>query len=193
MNKQDVTGIILAGGKSSRMGKEKGLMEYAGKSLIRYSIEALEGICSQIVIGANSSHFEELGYPVQKDIFPDIGPMGGIYSCLHRSETEHNLVLPCDTPGITSTVMEVLLKESAGYRIVIPCSKPGLPEPLIGYYHKNNAAGLLSFIKNGKYRLIDYIETALVKTIPIYKRADIFTNGLFININAPEDFENASG
>ncbi|UCG27558.1 MAG: molybdenum cofactor guanylyltransferase [Bacteroidales bacterium] len=193
MLKHNVTGIVLAGGSSSRMGKEKGFMEYAGKSLIRYALEALEGLCGQIIISANSSHYDLLGYPVQRDIFPSSGPMGGIYSCLLRSETDHNLVLPCDTPGITSEFLEMLLNESDGFQVVISSSKPGLPEPLIGYYNKNNTTGLLPFIKTGNYKLMNYIETALVKIIPIYKRPEIFNSNLFININSPEDLENSKG
>jgi len=82
MNNSGITGIILAGGKSSRMGKDKGWVLFRKKPLIDYAVELLGGICQSIVISANNSAYDKLGLPVYHDIIPDSGPMGGIYTCL---------------------------------------------------------------------------------------------------------------
>ncbi len=185
MSIQQVTGIILAGGNSSRMGFDKGLADFRGKPLIQYSIEILQQLSSRIIISTNSSAYGHLGFPIQGDILPGAGPMGGIYSSLLSSETEHNLVMSCDTPFVTPALMQQILENAEGYQVVLPSSKPGFMEPLIGYYNKNNTTAMLGFIEGGNLKLIDYIETTLYRVVPVYREPD-----QFININTPEDLEN---
>ena len=185
MDSQQVTGIVLAGGNSSRMGFDKGLADFRGKKLIQYSIDILKGICSKIIISTNSTSYDQLGCLVQGDIFPGAGPMGGIYSSLLQSETDHNLVLSCDTPFVTHALMVQILESAVGYQVVLPSSKPGFIEPLIGYYHKNNTTAMLGFINRGNVKLIDYIETTFYRVIPVHRDPD-----QFININTPEDLRN---
>ena len=185
MDIKQVTGIILAGGNSSRMGFDKGLADFRGKQLVQYSIDTLQCICSQIIISTNSSSYDQLGFPVQSDILPGAGPMGGIYSSLLYSNTDHNLVLSCDTPFVTTALMVQILHNAEGYQVVLPSSKPGYMEPLIGYYHKNNTTAMLGFIDRGNVKLIDYIETTFYRVIPVYGDPD-----QFININTPEDYSN---
>jgi molybdopterin-guanine dinucleotide biosynthesis protein A len=183
MDPDKVSGIILAGGYSTRMGFDKGLADFRGKPLIQYSIEILQPICSRIIISTNSPAYHKLGFPVQIDILPGAGPMGGIYSSLLHSETEHNLVLPCDMPFVTPGLLQRILENREGYQVVLPASKPGFPEPLIGYYHKNNITAMPGFIERGNVKLIDYIETTFYRIIPVYSDSN-----QFININTPEDF-----
>ncbi len=185
MSIQQITGIILAGGNSSRMGFDKGLADFRGKPLIQYSIDTLQRLCSRIIISTNSSSYGQLGFPVQGDVLPGAGPMGGIYSSLLNSETECNLVLSCDTPFVTPALMQRILENAEGYQVVLPSSKPGFIEPLIAYYHKNNTTAMLSFIESGNVKLIDYIETTFYRVIPVYRDPD-----QFININTKEDYRN---
>lgn len=186
INRDQITGIVLAGGTSSRMGTAKGLIDFRGNPLIQYSIDTLRPICSQIIISTNSVEFNEFGYPIQADIIQGAGPLGGIYSSLMNSSTDHNLVLPCDTPYVTSDLLNIILKNSDGYQVVVPLSKPGYLEPLIGYYHKNNVTAMLSFLESDNLKLTDYIESALYKSIPVYKNPEVTPN-LFMNINSTED------
>lgn len=187
---ENVTGIILAGGESKRMGMEKGLLEFRGKALIRYSIEVLENLCSQIIISTHSSNYNHLGYPVQPDLIPDSGPIAGIYSCLVKTETDRNLILSCDTPNVTIGLMRLILDESGGYQVVIPSPGEGMYEPLIGFYHKNNLPQLSHFIKSGNLKILDYIRTVRYKSIPVYKNQAVSFPGQFMNINSPGDLIN---
>jgi len=113
-----VTGIILAGGKSSRMGAEKGLQELCAKPLIHYAIEVLSGLCNTIIISSSSEAYKSLGHKVVADVIPGIGPMGGIYSALQQSKTEENLVLSCDLPFVSQELMSYILEYSMGYCVV---------------------------------------------------------------------------
>ncbi len=82
------TGIILAGGKSSRMGEDKGLVLLNGKPMIQYVIEALKGVVSDIIIISNNASYNKFGIPVYPDIIKDKGPVGGIFTGLHHSKTQ---------------------------------------------------------------------------------------------------------
>jgi len=87
-NNNKITGIILAGGKSSRMGMDKGFCALNGKPMVQYAIDILEQTCDSIIICSNNSDYELFDLPVIPDIIKDIGPMGGIYSGLKNSKTQ---------------------------------------------------------------------------------------------------------
>jgi len=102
------------------MGKDKGMIKLAGKPLISYSIDALEPFCKQIIISSNSRNYELFGYPVHKDIFPDSGPMGGIYSCLLQSSSSLNLILSCDMPLVSQGLIKYILDNSDENILSVP-------------------------------------------------------------------------
>ena len=116
----DTTGIILAGGKSSRMGADKGLLELGGKPLITYAFQALSGLCTTILISSSSEAYHSFGYQVIEDVFPGIGPMGGIYSALGKSKTEKNLILSCDLPFASKELMSYILQNSDVHQVAVP-------------------------------------------------------------------------
>jgi molybdopterin-guanine dinucleotide biosynthesis protein A len=89
----DVTGILLTGRDSRRMGREKGLVDLNGVHLIQHAIRLAERYCKKVIIGANSSEYSRFGYPVLTDAFGRIGPIGGLLTCLGRYGTEINLLL----------------------------------------------------------------------------------------------------
>ena len=136
MQKIGLTGIILAGGKSRRMGQEKGLIELNGKFLIQYAIDVLQPICDTILISTNSHSYDFLPYQKVADEFPNSGPMGGIYSCLKASTTIQNLVLSCDMPFIQSELLSDLIKNAEGYDVVVPWHGGQKFEPMCAYYHQ---------------------------------------------------------
>jgi molybdopterin-guanine dinucleotide biosynthesis protein A len=98
MTTSKITGIVLAGGRSSRMGEDKSLMKLNGKALVEYSINALRPLCDKVIISSNIAAYDFTGCEVWPDELPDQAPIIGIYSCLKRSETELNVILSCDIP-----------------------------------------------------------------------------------------------
>ncbi|MCK6650149.1 MAG: molybdenum cofactor guanylyltransferase, partial [Bacteroidia bacterium] len=106
---EPITGIILAGGKSSRMGTDKGIVELNNKALIEYVIETLREVTDQIIIIANNNHYDKFGYEVYPDIIKEAGPMGGIYTGLFYSTTEHNFILSCDTPLLNKNILKEII------------------------------------------------------------------------------------
>jgi molybdopterin-guanine dinucleotide biosynthesis protein A len=81
-NQMELSGIILAGGKSSRMGQDKGLMLFRGKQMVQYSIELLNLFTSQILISSNNQEYNQFGFPVVSDIYKECGPIGGLHAAV---------------------------------------------------------------------------------------------------------------
>lgn len=182
-----VTGIILAGGKSSRMGAEKGLQELCGKPLIHYAIEALSGLCNTIIISSSSDVFNPLGYKVVADVFPGIGPMGGIYSTLKQSNTEENLVLSCDLPFVSAELMSFILENSKGYEVAVPWLGDQHYEPLCGYYDLSVMDLISAYIQSNNYKLPDLFNEININRLVINNRLGFYNENLFLNVNSKHD------
>lgn len=187
MDQNSVTGIILAGGKSLRMGQEKGLVELNAKPLIHYAIEAFQPLCQHILISTNSDAYAYLSFPKIKDKFPDSGPMGGIFSCLAESITERNLVLSCDMPFINTAFLEVLLQSSKENDIVVPWHEENHYEPMCAYYHKNMAKVFQKFILNNNFKIPDAFQVSKTLKFVLDKKAAYFSKDLFYNVNSKHD------
>ncbi len=184
INNLQITGIILAGGKSSRMGIEKGLIRHRNKYLIEYSIDVLLKVCNQILISANDNSYNFLGYRVIPDEIPDCGPMGGIYSCLKKSKTSFNLVISCDTPMINQGLLEHIILNIGDHDIVVPTERNEHYEPLCAFYHQRNIPTLEKFIRNGNFKLRDVFKIVNFKSLLITRTLSFYKPNLFININS---------
>jgi len=187
----EVTGIILAGGKSSRMGTEKGMQELCGKPLIQYAIEAFSGVCNKIIISSGSEAYQSFGFEVVADEIPGIGPMGGIYSALKQSKTEKNLVLSCDLPFVSKELLSYILKNSEGYQVAVPWQGNQHFEPLCGFYSLSVLDQMLAFIKNGNYKLPDLFNSININRLIINDTSDFYDDKLYVNVNSKHDLAQA--
>ncbi len=188
MNLSNVTGIILAGGKSRRMGTEKGLLKLGDKHMVEFAIEVLRKVCDQILIIENSNAYHFLGYPVFPDIFPNSGPMGGIYTGLVNSKNNLNLVLSCDMPFIKPELLADLIKNSETKDIVVPWHGGHKFEPMCALYHKNAKAVFLKFMQENNFKIPDTFEQLKTHPFLINKSLPYFSSELFFNVNSKEEF-----
>ena len=187
LDKKEVTGIILAGGASSRMGKDKGLCEFKGKSLVSYAIEALIPICDTILISSNNTeNYKKFGYEVVVDQHKNIGPIGGIYSGLVKSATIHNLIISCDTPFLNTQLLEYVIANVDGYDIVVPKHGNSYIEPLASYYSSTIISTIEESIKNEDYKLMNLFNRVRFKSIKVDSIIG-YSNMLFKNLNTPSD------
>jgi len=189
MDENQLTGIILSGGKSSRMGGEKGLAEFRGKPLISYSIEALNPVVDSVIISANNHMdvYRNFGFDVVKDEVSGIGPMGGLLSTLKFSATEYNLVLSCDTPFINSGLLSYLAGNIQDYEVVVVAHGNNKLEPLCGVYSRNIISILENNVYEGKYKLRDIFKQVRFKVLTVDASLPFYSTDLFYNINKPED------
>jgi len=191
MNKNKITGIVLAGGKSRRMGTEKGMLKFGGKHLIEHAIAVLEKLCDQIIISENSDTYDFLGYPVYSDIIPNSGPMGGIYTGLMNSETELNLILSCDMPFISEELLNHLIDHNEGFDAVVPWHGSHKFEPLCALYNKSSLPILEQFIQNNNYKILDAFFELRTNKLLMSDELGFYKSHLFDNLNSKEDLEKA--
>ena len=151
-----ITGIILAGGKSTRMGKDKGLIAINKKPMIQHVIDAITPFVSSIIIISNNSAYKRFGFKVYSDLLKNKGPVGGIYTALSISNTEKNLIVSCDTPFISSDLLTILKNKRNNCDIIIPKYNNKI-HPLIGIYSKKNTDYFKQSIINNQLKLIELI------------------------------------
>ena len=176
-----VTAIILSGGKSSRMGEDKGLMLFEGKSMIEHIIKTVKPLVKDIIIISNNNEYTQFGYHVFKDIIKDKGPLAGILTGLEQSTTSKNLVLSCDTPFINEELIKLVLSYN-DYDVVIP-EKENRTHQLIGVYDKSCIAIIKEELANNRLKIklvINKLDFKIVDVNHIDAR-------VFHNINTKED------
>lgn len=185
-----VTGIILAGGKSSRMGADKGRLALKSKPLIAFAIEALSKVAEETIIIANNSAYDAFGLPVYPDLYPETGPLGGICTGLTHSKTETNLVVSCDTPLVNSGLLRHLLDKTEGCSLAV-CSTAGAVQPLVGMYAKSMEPTLKEYLLKGQLAMRKVISQMQHTEVEITEDLPFYHPDLFFNVNRPEDLENA--
>ena len=167
-----ITGIILAGGKSSRMGQDKGFLKLKGKTFMSYIIRALEPVVSDIIIVSNNSDYDAFKLKRVEDVMEDSGPLAGLYSGLLNSETENNIVLSCDVPLINTAVLNKLIEGFGDETEAIQIESMGKTMPLVAIYKKRCMHQFLKLLQNDKRRLRAAIEQLQVKTIKLEPKLD---------------------
>ena len=195
MLRSELTGIVIAGGNSRRMGADKGLIPFGGKPLICYPVERLREACTQVIISANSHHYDFLGLPVINDLATGGGPMMGIWSALMSSTTEYNLVLSCDMPLITTGLLQHLIGSANGCPAAVAWHQ-GFAEPLCGIYSRSLVKELENHIREGKFKLITFLEKIEACQIEIDHKLSFYHENLFLNVNTPHEVtlgENLTG
>ncbi len=149
----DVGIIILAGGKSNRMGTDKGLLVVNNLPVIQYIINTCQKISNDIIIVSNNEDYKQFGYPVIEDKIKNIGPMGGLYAGLLSAKIETNLILSCDVPLVSkSLLMEIITAKSDKNDVIVSKYKKQI-HPLIGLYSKLVIPKIEYFIKGNLYKM----------------------------------------
>ncbi|WP_346883395.1 molybdenum cofactor guanylyltransferase [uncultured Algibacter sp.] len=186
-NKNNITGIILAGGKSSRMGTDKGFLILNNKPFIQYSIDALKPLVDDILIVSDNSDYDIFGLKRVNDITKDAGPVSGIHSGLKASKTELNMVLSCDIPLINSKILQKLIDNIDTVSQIIQVESHGKSMPLIAIYRKGVINTFNAFLKNDERRLRIAIKSCLSKNIQLEKEHEICT----MNVNTINELKAA--
>ena len=157
-----MTAVILAGGKSSRMGSNKAFLKLKGKTFIERQIDLLREMFDEIFISANTpSEYEYLKLPVFKDIYPEKGPLCGIYTSLVNSGSTSTFMLACDMPFVESGLIKHLKGFTKEYDVVVPKSERGL-EPLHAFYSKNCIDPIKKELDSNNLRIISFFPQAFL-------------------------------
>ena len=190
MEKFNITGIVLSGGKSSRLGEEKGLAQFNGRPLISYALDVVEKLCNDVLISANNQieEYKQFNHPVIQDLIPGIGPMGGISACLEQSTSRLNIILSCDVPFVNVDLFNFMINKIDNHQVVLPIHNNFL-EPLCGVYATNVLWYLNDFIAKGNYKMMDLLEQINCLQLEVDERNNFFTEGMFANINTQKELK----
>ena len=183
------TGVILAGGKSRRLGyKTKALLQVGNKRIIERVIDAVHGVTDRVILITNSpDDYKYLGLAMFGDIIPDSGPIGGIYTGIRNSQTHQNIIIACDMPFIKSELLEFLLQKSEGYDIVIPATIDGY-HPLCAIYSKNCIKPAKSLIESKSLKVTNLFQYVKVNKVIFGENDPYYTQNMFFNVNTEEDY-----
>lgn len=183
-------GIILAGGKSSRMGQDKGLMQLNGIPMISHVIEKMKeaGINEILIVTNSPSDYQQFGYKTVEDEIKDQGPIAGIYSGLMASKNQNNVILSCDVPFLNQLVLRELMKQHNQAEITITQFE-GRLHPLIGIYSRNLIDSAKEHISDGILKMELFIADNNGQIIDLdYLKGRINENS-FANINSLKDLK----
>ncbi len=215
-----VSGIVLAGGASRRMGRDKAWLELGGKFFIERVIDALRHTCSEILIVTNvafmknAQGFEKLDARIVRDEFPNTGSLGGLYSGLHAAQNELAVAVACDMPFLNHSLVQFLISLSTDYDIVIPSgydtkrrSDERKPQrvaqantakklnlhPLHAVYRKTCLEPMRSAILQNDLRMISFHDAVRVKIVEQTEIEKFDPQHFSLwNVNTPEELERAS-
>src|ERR1700693_1012355 len=193
MANQNVAGFVLAGGKSSRMGRDKALLEIDGVTLIVRAVKLVQAVLDEPTVIASRAGYESLGLRMVGDDFPGYGPLAGVATALCISQKRWNLVVACDLPYLTKAWLEYLIERALKSEAdaVVPMNVRG-PEPLCAMYHKNAEKRIRTGVEGGIRKVTDSFANLCVEHVEPDEWKAFASGGLlFKNVNSPADYKEA--
>jgi len=186
----DICGVILAGGKSSRYGRNKALVEIDGVPLIERAINVLKDLFQRVILITNTpAEFVDFNLPMEEDIIKGLGPLGGIYTALHSIPEEYGFFVACDMPFLNPQLITHMMDIREQYDVVAP--KIGWKiEALHTLYRKTCLGEIEKMIRNHEYQVIRFFDRVSVRYMD-ESEVRQFDPSLssFFNINRPEDLK----
>jgi molybdopterin-guanine dinucleotide biosynthesis protein A/molybdopterin converting factor small subunit len=190
--RDDVSAIILGGGKSSRMGRPKALLLFDGEPLIVHIARALESLFSDIVIvAAPGQELPALPVTLVRDEVAYQGPVGGIYYGLRAASGEIGFVTSCDVPFLSLPLISFLISQIADYDVVVPYWQERL-QPLHAVYRRSVVPLLQEQLERGELRPISLYKKVRTREVHEDEIRGFDPDGMsFLNMNTPEDYQAA--
>ena len=188
-----ITGIILAGGASRRMGGvNKALLTIGGRTVIERIVSVLARVFRDVIVVTNSPKpFHFLGLPTYPDIIPGRGSLGGLLTGLHRSGEQGGFLVACDMPFLNDALIRRMIGLVAARDVVIP-SIDGMLEPLHAFYSKRCIPHIQALLEADDLKIIHLLTKVDMLEVPEEELIRIDPNLRFaMNVNTPEDFEKA--
>jgi len=177
------SGFVLAGGASSRMGRDKALLAFGETTLVEHVARAVREAAGSVTLIGDPDRYGGLGHPVCRDLVLNCGPLGGIYTALSVAPTDWNLVVACDMPGISASALRGLIEPEAqlGRDSVMAVGPDGDPEPLCAVYHRHCLPMLDRAIREKRFKMRDLVVELQTELRPLEGAA-------LANVNTPGEW-----
>ncbi len=190
-----VTAIILAGGKNLRLGRTKATEIIGGKSIMERVIERLRPLTDQMLIVTAAGGIKFPGTDEAEfltDLYPDYGPLGGLYTGLAASQNSHSIAVACDMPFLNTRLLGYMVEQAGDYDAVVPRLDGGMVEPLHAVYSRNCLKIIRERLENKQLSVNSFIRALRVRYIEEAESQRLDPKLLsFFNINYQADLEKA--
>jgi molybdenum cofactor guanylyltransferase len=186
---------ISAGGKSSRMGTDKAFVHILGKPLIEHLIERVADVGQEetLLITNRLADYAHLTLPMYKDVLPDKGSLGGIYSAIYHSSHPYTLVLACDMPFVSTDLLRYMAALRAGdqYDVIVP-RVAGYPQGLHALYSRDCLEPIRQRLEADELKVVSFYDDVRVRYIDEDEYKAFNEKGLaFYNVNTPDELKEA--
>lgn len=187
-----LTIAIQAGGRSSRMGRDKGLIPLGGRSLIEHVLHRVEGLGDEVLITTNQPDaYAFLGMRMVGDRQPGAGALDGLLTALEAAHGKRVLLLACDMPFVNRALLEHMLAIRTDAEVVIP-ERGGRLQPMHAIYAKSCVGPVSEALENGEKRMISFFPHIRTRIVEQEVLDQYDPDGLsFFNANTPEDLTRA--
>lgn len=185
-----VSGVILAGGQSSRLGADKSLVNVNGQSLIEHIVAKLAKLSDDVIVVTNSpERHNHLEARLVGDVYPGKGALGGIYSGIRAAANTHSLVVACDMPFLDLNLLRYMIILACEHDVVIP-RIGGFSEPLHAIYSKKCLGPMDRLLAQGGLKIIDFFPEVQVRYVE-EGEVDLFDpqHLSFFNVNTQSDLK----
>ena len=189
----DITGVILVGGKSRRMGRDKAFLDFAGRPLVERVLDLFrESFARVVLVGDRQERFDPYDLPVLPDLYPG-SALGGLYTGLAQAETEHIFVASCDIPYPSGEVLRLLCSLRDGFDAVVPMPAHGF-EPLFALYAKSCLGAMKELLESGNFCVFDFYPQVTIRYVTREELAVVDPDGrAFVSVNTPGEFARLTG
>ncbi len=187
-----VTGVILAGGKSRRMGRDKAFLPFGKGVLIERVIEVVRAVTDDLLLITNTpEQYQRFGLPMVSDVIPEAGSLGGIYTGLVHAKTPYSLALACDMPFVKPAFLRFLCDMAGEADVMIPKNAEDF-QPLCAVYAQACREPIRQRIEAGRLKITGFFDQVRVRVIEgeVLARYDPH-DVMFFNANTPEEYEKA--
>lgn len=186
------TGLILAGGASRRMGRDKAHLPWGDATLIEHVVETLRPHVDELIVAVkDAGAFGGLRARVVEDLVPDAHALGGLYTGLTLAAYERCFVCACDTPFVNPTLIQFLVQQADGWDLVIPRTREGL-QPLHAVYRRTVLPAIEERLRARQWDLHAVVPNARARIIGPEQIARLDPWALsFFNVNTPEEYATA--
>jgi molybdenum cofactor guanylyltransferase len=188
-----VAAFILAGGKSTRMGREKAFVALDGRTLLARALELARSVTPDVRIVGDPAKFAAFA-PVVEDVFRDCGPLGGIHAALRASQAELNVMLAVDTPFVSLALLQYLITRASNSpsAMVTLARANGGWQPLCAVYRREFVALAEKALGEGRYKVDALFDASRTLAIGEEQLAAAgFSASMFRNLNTKEELEAA--
>jgi molybdenum cofactor guanylyltransferase len=190
----ELSAFILAGGKSTRMGRDKAFVQLAGRTLLERALELARSVTQQVWIVGEREKFSAFA-PVTEDIFQGRGPLAAIHAALRASRSDLNLMLAVDVPFVRPEFLKYLVEQAraSDALVTVPHSEKGF-QPICAVYRRAFADFAESSLRTGENKidpLFAQVTTRVINEKEILSLG--FSPEIFRNLNTPEDLRQCGG